>query len=205
MQSCWYTLSIHLPTGLRMYQGVTKRCRLSLLTNSALVIQKSQCGRVGGGCGVLANIWRSSSIFSLVLFSFEVLVEPGLAGEPGVPGAGGAPVPHHPGRPARHPARPPGLLFCSRTRPVIHTLQQSTVRMTSRRTYRFSAFCFFKGIVQPSMVSSGPVCLIHSYFHTSIFYWKKMAIFPCRFHTLHQTLIHSMCRGTQILFQQVFC
>jgi hypothetical protein len=29
-------------------QGVTKRCRLSLLTNSALVYE-SQCGRMGGG------------------------------------------------------------------------------------------------------------------------------------------------------------
>ncbi len=105
-----------------------------------------------------------------MLFSVEVLAESGLAGVPSVPGAGGAPVPHHPGRPARHPARPPGLLFSYWTRPVLHTLQQSTVRIIGRRTYRLFAFCFFKGIVQPSMVSSGPFCLIHNYFHASIFY-----------------------------------
>ncbi len=34
-------------------QGVKKRCRLSLLTNSALVYE-SKCGG-GGGCGVSAN------------------------------------------------------------------------------------------------------------------------------------------------------
>jgi hypothetical protein len=55
-------------------QGVTKRCRLSVLTNSALVYE-SKCG----GCGVSANeyscahhvtwspikLWRSTSIFNL--------------------------------------------------------------------------------------------------------------------------------------------
>jgi hypothetical protein len=168
-----------------MYQGVTKRCRLSLLTNSALVTQVPM-RRYGRGWRGLSSaneyswahhvtgrpnkLCKSTSIFNLVLFSVEVLVEPGLGGVPGVPGAGGAPVPHHSGRPARHPARPPGLLFSHRTRPVIHTLQQSTVRIIGRRTYRMSAFCFFKGIVHPSMVSSGPVCLIHNYFHASIFY-----------------------------------
>ncbi len=37
-------------------QGVTKRCRLSLLTNSALVYE-TQCAGDGGegGCGVSAN------------------------------------------------------------------------------------------------------------------------------------------------------
>ncbi len=34
--------------------GVTKRCRLSWLTNSALVFEP-KCGRGGGGCGVSAN------------------------------------------------------------------------------------------------------------------------------------------------------
>jgi hypothetical protein len=60
-------------------QGVTKRCRLSLLTNSALVI-RVQMIRVGGSCGVSANeyscarhvtwspneLWRSTSIFNLL-------------------------------------------------------------------------------------------------------------------------------------------
>jgi hypothetical protein len=40
---------------LRLVQGVKKKCRLSLLTNSALVYE-SQCGGMGGGgCGVSAN------------------------------------------------------------------------------------------------------------------------------------------------------
>jgi hypothetical protein len=62
-------------------QRVTRRCRLSLLTNSALVYE-SQCGGMGGGggCGVSAaneyswahhvtwspnKLWRSTSIFNL--------------------------------------------------------------------------------------------------------------------------------------------
>jgi hypothetical protein len=36
------------------YQGVTKRCRLPWLTNSALVYEPKCGGRVGG-CGVSAN------------------------------------------------------------------------------------------------------------------------------------------------------
>ncbi len=36
-------------------QGVTKRCRLSWLTNSALVYESKCGGRGGGGCGVSAN------------------------------------------------------------------------------------------------------------------------------------------------------
>jgi hypothetical protein len=61
-----------------IYQGVTKRCRLSLLTNSALVIRVQMRGE-GGSCGVSANenswshhvtwspnkLWRSTSIFNL--------------------------------------------------------------------------------------------------------------------------------------------
>ncbi len=59
-------------------QGVTKRCPLSLLTNSALLIQVQMRGE-GGSCGVSANenscahhvtwspnkLWRSTSIFNL--------------------------------------------------------------------------------------------------------------------------------------------
>ncbi len=59
-------------------QGVTKRCRLSLLTNNTLVYE-SQCGGMGVGCGVSSNdyscehhvtwspnkLWRSTSIFNL--------------------------------------------------------------------------------------------------------------------------------------------
>ncbi len=62
----------------RLDQGVTKRCRLSLLTNSALVIRVQMRGE-GGSCGVSANeyscahhvtlspnkLWRSTSIFKL--------------------------------------------------------------------------------------------------------------------------------------------
>jgi hypothetical protein len=71
----------YLPSSLFLKgkkQGITKRCRLSLLTNSALVY-KSQCGVMRGGCGVSANeyscahhvtwspnkLWRSTSIFNL--------------------------------------------------------------------------------------------------------------------------------------------
>jgi hypothetical protein len=60
-------------------QGVTKRCRLSLFTNSALVYESKCGGREGGSCGLSANeyscahhvIWspnklsRSTSIFNL--------------------------------------------------------------------------------------------------------------------------------------------
>jgi hypothetical protein len=56
--SVWpYTLLAVMPTneqlldGDGMYQRVTKRCRLSLLTNSALVYE-SQCGRIGGVVGL---------------------------------------------------------------------------------------------------------------------------------------------------------
>jgi hypothetical protein len=35
-------------------QGVTKRCRLSWLTNSALAYHEPKCGG-GGGCGASAN------------------------------------------------------------------------------------------------------------------------------------------------------
>ncbi len=59
-------------------QGVTKKCRLSLLTNSALVIRVQMRGE-GESCGVSANekscahhvtwssnkLWRSTSIFNL--------------------------------------------------------------------------------------------------------------------------------------------
>jgi hypothetical protein len=62
----------------RSCQGVTKRCRQSLLTNSALVIRVQMQGE-GGSCGVSANenscahhvtwspniLWRSISIFNL--------------------------------------------------------------------------------------------------------------------------------------------
>jgi hypothetical protein len=36
-------------------QGVTKRCRLSWLTNNALVYEPKCGGRGGGSCGVSAN------------------------------------------------------------------------------------------------------------------------------------------------------
>jgi hypothetical protein len=51
-----YALDIHVsrPCLIRASQGVTKRCRLSLLTNSALVIQVQMRGE-GGSCGVSAN------------------------------------------------------------------------------------------------------------------------------------------------------
>jgi hypothetical protein len=52
---CVTCTNIHIVKKNRGFynQGVTKRCRLSLLTNSALV-DESQCGG-GGGCGVSAN------------------------------------------------------------------------------------------------------------------------------------------------------
>jgi hypothetical protein len=60
-------------------QGVTKRCRLSLLTNCAFVIRVQMRAGGGGSCGVLANecscahhvtwrpskLWRPTSIFNL--------------------------------------------------------------------------------------------------------------------------------------------
>ncbi len=81
MKQCWITYIIeeekeYLNT---VRQGVTKRSRLSLLTNSALVYE-SQCGRMGGGVGrgdvagsylCTSHAWspnklrRSYSIFNL--------------------------------------------------------------------------------------------------------------------------------------------
>jgi hypothetical protein len=40
---------------VRTNQGVTKRCRPSLLTNSSLVYESECGGWGGGGCGVSAN------------------------------------------------------------------------------------------------------------------------------------------------------
>ncbi len=74
MQPEMYT--IHVP----YLQGVTRRCRLSQLTNSAPRIW-SQLRGEGGGCSVSANensyahhvtcspnnLWRSNSIFNLCL------------------------------------------------------------------------------------------------------------------------------------------
>ncbi len=62
------------------YHGVTRRCRLSWLTNSALVYE-SKCGGREGVCGVSANeyscshhviwspnkLWRSNSILYLTM------------------------------------------------------------------------------------------------------------------------------------------
>ncbi len=75
-----YDMKIFLSlwSGERVGQGVTKRCRLSWLTNSALVYE-SQCGGMEVGCGISAseynsahhvtwspnNLWRSTSIFNL--------------------------------------------------------------------------------------------------------------------------------------------
>ncbi len=67
-------------------QGVTKRCRLSLLTNSTLVYE-SQCRGIQGGCGVSASeyscahhvtwspnkLLRSTSIFNLCFCSSKWL------------------------------------------------------------------------------------------------------------------------------------
>jgi hypothetical protein len=39
----------YIPTHICRYQGVTKRCRLSWLTNSALVYEPKCGGRGGGG------------------------------------------------------------------------------------------------------------------------------------------------------------
>jgi hypothetical protein len=59
-----------------LHAGVTKRCRLSLLTNSALHIRVQMREGGGGSCGVSANeyscahhvtwykLWRSTSIFN---------------------------------------------------------------------------------------------------------------------------------------------
>jgi hypothetical protein len=60
---------------MRHNQGVTKRCRLSWLTNSAFVYEQPNAGGDGGSCGVSANeyscaflspnkLWRSNSIFN---------------------------------------------------------------------------------------------------------------------------------------------
>ncbi len=69
---------LHSFLSLSIIQGVTKSCRLSLLTNSALVNAVQMRGE-GGTCGVSANdyscahhvtwspnkLWRSNSIFNL--------------------------------------------------------------------------------------------------------------------------------------------
>jgi hypothetical protein len=72
---------------MRQKQGATNRCRLSWLTNSALVYEP-KCGKGGGCCGVLTNkyeictnctwcpnkLWRSNSnIFKLWAESLDVL------------------------------------------------------------------------------------------------------------------------------------
>ncbi len=61
-------------TPVRLEQGVTKRCRLSWLTNSALVYEP-ECGGSGGVAGSQPmstavhrspnKLWRSNSIFNL--------------------------------------------------------------------------------------------------------------------------------------------
>ncbi len=70
---------------LGLSQGVTKTCRLSLLTNSALVIRVQMRGE-GGSCRVSANeyscahhvtwspnkLWRSTSIFNLWFMVYHV-------------------------------------------------------------------------------------------------------------------------------------
>jgi hypothetical protein len=64
---------VELPERFFSDQGVTKRCRLSWLTNSAIVYEP-KCG--GGGCGGSQpmstavhrspnKLWRSNSIFNL--------------------------------------------------------------------------------------------------------------------------------------------
>jgi hypothetical protein len=77
----YYRINIPETANFKPYnQGVTKRCRLSLLTNSALVIRFQMRGE-GGSCRVSANeysiahhvtwspnkLWRSTSIFNLCL------------------------------------------------------------------------------------------------------------------------------------------
>ncbi len=57
--------------GYWVRQGVTKRCRLSWLTNGALVMSPNEGGGVGGLPMSTAEhmepnkLWRSSSIFNL--------------------------------------------------------------------------------------------------------------------------------------------
>ncbi len=48
-------------SNIRINQGVTKTCRLSWLTNSALVYEPKRGGGGGGdcGCGVSANVYSS--------------------------------------------------------------------------------------------------------------------------------------------------
>jgi hypothetical protein len=72
-------------------KGVTKRCRLSCLTKSALVIRVQMRGE-GGSCGVSANEyscahhvtwspnkpWRSTSIFNLYAYSISHRLFQGL-------------------------------------------------------------------------------------------------------------------------------
>jgi hypothetical protein len=76
--TCAAFFYIPLPCVLRCRQGVIKRCRLPLLTNSTLLIRVQMRGE-GGSCGVPANeyscahhvtwspnkLWRSTSIFNL--------------------------------------------------------------------------------------------------------------------------------------------
>ncbi len=76
----WLVLSVVIVLGMPSNQDVTKRCRLSLLTNSALAIRVQMRGE-GGSCGVSLSaneyscayhvtwnpnkLWRSTSIFNL--------------------------------------------------------------------------------------------------------------------------------------------
>jgi hypothetical protein len=57
MQSCTVLYSLYnfmVVSSFSKHRGVTKRCRLSLMTNSALVY-KPKCGVEGGVAGVLAK------------------------------------------------------------------------------------------------------------------------------------------------------
>ncbi len=70
-------------------QGITKRCRLSLLTNSALLQYTSPNAGGGGSCGVSVNeyscaqyvtwssnkLWRSTSIFNLWFYTSSPIQE----------------------------------------------------------------------------------------------------------------------------------
>ncbi len=49
-------------------QGVTKRCRLSWQTNSALVYEHECGGEGGGSCGVSANGYRDGVLKSANFF-----------------------------------------------------------------------------------------------------------------------------------------
>ncbi len=70
-------LSVYAQDERELCQGVTKRCRLSWLTNSALVYEP-KCGGKGGGvagsplCKWNKNkLWRSTSIFNLCCVYFR--------------------------------------------------------------------------------------------------------------------------------------